>query len=399
MQKKQSQKQMMNNSLLEIKPELAKEWHPTRNGKLTPDEVTIGSHKKVWWLGSCGHEWEAVVKDRVQGNGCPICAGKVVVEGINDLKTINPLLSREWHPSKNKELLPTQVTAKSSKKVWWLGSCGHEWETSISERARGRGCPICAGKIVLKGFNDLESKNPFLAKEWHPVKNGELRPSEITPQSHKKVWWECSLCGSEWEATAYSRQVGNGCPKCAKRLQSSFPEQALYYYIRKAFPDAVNGYRDIFDHVMELDIFIPSEHVGIEYDGKRWHNSESRERELLKYQICKRYGIKLIRVRERSNLLDYEICDDLINTGANDEETVRNVASLLNVTVDVNINRDRFVIYSGYIEQLRGNSLLSEYPEIAREWHPKKNDGLQPEFFSPRNDAKVWWLCPQGHEY
>ena len=396
-----SEKPQVNKSniLLFAHPKLAKEWHPYLNDSLTPADVTIGSYKKVWWLGSCGHEWEAVVKDRVRGYGCPICAGKRVVEGVNDLKTIYPRIAKEWHPINNKGLLPTQVTSNSHKKVWWLGSCGHQWETTVSERARGRGCPICAGKIVLKGFNDLETNNPFLAREWNPTRNGKLIPSEVAPQSHKKVWWECSLCGYEWEATVYTRQVGNGCPKCAKRLQSSFPEQALYYYIKKAFPDTINGYRDIFDHVMELDIFIPSEHVGIEYDGKHWHNSESRERELLKYQICKKHGIKLIRVRETSNLLDYEICDDLVNVSKNIEETINNVANQVNAKIDVNISRDRFVIYSGYIEQLKEKSLSSEYPEIAKEWHTKKNEGLKPEFFSPRNDAKVWWLCPRGHEY
>lgn len=387
------------NTLKKANPELASEWHPTKNGKLRPDEVTIGSHKNVWWLGVCGHEWEAVVKDRVRGYGCPICAGKRVVKGVNDLKTVNPELAREWHPTKNGKLRPDEVITGSHRKVWWLGSCGHEWEASIYERAIGRGCPICAGKVVLKGFNDLETKSPFLASEWNISKNGALGPANVAPQSHKTVWWTCSLCGFEWEAPVYSRQAGNGCPKCAKRLQSSFPEQALYYYIGKAFPDTINGYRDIFDNVMELDIYIPSEHVGIEYDGKHWHDSKSRKRELLKYQICKEYGIRLVRVREAGNLLDYEICDDLIITEESLEETIRNVASLLNVTVDVDVSRDRLVIYSRYIEQLRDNSLLSKYPEIAREWHPKKNEGLRPEFFSPRNDAKVWWLCPREHEY
>ena len=390
---------MINNSLSEIKPQIAREWHSSKNGKLTPNDVSIGSHKKVWWLGSCGHEWEAVIKDRVRGNGCPICAGKRVVEGFNDLETKNPFLAREWHPNKNRELLPTQVTSNSKKKVWWLGTCGHEWETSVSERARGRGCPICAGKTVLKGFNDLETKNPFLAREWHPLKNGELLPSKIAPQSHKKVWWECSLCGYEWEATVYCRQAGNGCPKCAKRLQSSFPEQALYYYIKKAFPDTINGYRDIFDHVMELDIFIPSKHVGIEYDGKHWHQHNSREREITKYRICKKNNIKLIRVREQSNLLDYGICDDLIVADSNADTTIKRVTDYLGITVDINTARDRNEIFSGYIKQLKSNNLSLLYPDIASEWHPTKNSDLKPDFFTPHNDIKVWWICPKGHEY
>ena len=64
------------NSLQIINPELAKEWHPTKNGDLTPHDVTTGSNKKVWWLGKCGHEWYVSPHSRGKGSGCPICAGK-----------------------------------------------------------------------------------------------------------------------------------------------------------------------------------------------------------------------------------------------------------------------------------------------------------------------------------
>jgi hypothetical protein len=55
-------------------PALVAEWHPTKNGDLTPADVFAGSGRKVWWLCEEGHEWEAIGSSRTWGTGCPICA-------------------------------------------------------------------------------------------------------------------------------------------------------------------------------------------------------------------------------------------------------------------------------------------------------------------------------------
>ena len=57
-------------------PELAEQWHPTRNYPLAAQSVTSGSGKKVWWLCANGHEWRAVINSRTRGMGCPYCAGQ-----------------------------------------------------------------------------------------------------------------------------------------------------------------------------------------------------------------------------------------------------------------------------------------------------------------------------------
>ncbi len=76
----------MNNSLAEVYPELVSEWSE-KNLPLTPDDITFGSNKKMWWKGACGHEWQTSVKARSNGENCPICSGARVIEGINDLTT------------------------------------------------------------------------------------------------------------------------------------------------------------------------------------------------------------------------------------------------------------------------------------------------------------------------
>lgn len=107
----------MSNILSEVHPELVAEWSD-KNLPLTPDRITYGSNKVVWWKGACGHEWQTSVKARSNGENCPICSGARVIEGINDLATLKPELADEWS-SKNDPLKPTMVTTGSHKKVIW----------------------------------------------------------------------------------------------------------------------------------------------------------------------------------------------------------------------------------------------------------------------------------------
>lgn len=138
----------MDNSLANKHPELISEWSE-KNYPLTPDTVTFGSNKVMWWKGSCGHEWQASIKARSSGENCPICSGARVAQGINDLATLKPTIAAEWS-DKNKELKPTMVTVGSSKKVIWKGACGHEWVASIKSRTvNGTGCPYCSHNTIL----------------------------------------------------------------------------------------------------------------------------------------------------------------------------------------------------------------------------------------------------------
>ena len=105
----------------------------------------------------------------------------------NSLQITYPELAKQWHPLKNGDLLPSQVTAFSSKKAWWICNRGHEWQASIANRSLGAGCPFCKRKIPISGETDLLTVNPILANQWHPTINGDLRPSQVTAFSHKKA--------------------------------------------------------------------------------------------------------------------------------------------------------------------------------------------------------------------
>ena len=133
----------------------------------------------------------------------------------------NAQLMAEWDWGKNNEFNfnPEILTLGSHKKTWWKCSQGHEWQATINNRNKGRGCPVCSGNKVLKGNNDLQTVNPILAKEWNYEKNDNLKPEDFKPNSGKKVWWKCSE-GHEWQATIDHRNNGSRCPICVKEKRS-----------------------------------------------------------------------------------------------------------------------------------------------------------------------------------
>jgi hypothetical protein len=228
------------NDMATTHPELSAEWHPTKNGDLTPQDVKAGSNRKVWWKHVdplCavpgGYEWQTQVIERSAGSGCPFCAGQAVVSGVNDMATTHPELAAEWHPTKNGDLTPQGVSAGTGKKIWWKHadpSCavpgGHEWQSTGGNRSgQGSGCPVCSSykKPVVTGVNDMATTHPELAAEWHPTKNGDLAPQDVVAGTAKKIWWKHSdpSCvfpgGYEWQVTGNSRtnkRGSTGCPAC-----------------------------------------------------------------------------------------------------------------------------------------------------------------------------------------
>ena len=221
------------NLLVITHPEIAAQWHPTKNSKFQLEQMTSRSGKKVWWLGECGHEWDSVIQVRVRYNsGCPICKGRRLLSGFNDLLTKRPDLVAQWHPTLNGDLSVQDIIYSSGKSAWWLGDCGHEWEALIRNRTiLGNGCPICKGKKVLVGFNDLATVSPDIAKEWSS--RNKATPQEVTISSGKEYWWICTH-GHEWKVSPAKRNRGDGCPYCSGHrlksgfndLQAKFPEVA-----------------------------------------------------------------------------------------------------------------------------------------------------------------------------
>lgn len=135
------------NKILGVKyPHLIKEWHPDKNGQITPFNITYGSAKNIWWICENGHEWQIAVKHRSSGAGCNRCKWLKIAEK-KSLAINFPDIASQWHPDKNESVLtPHTVSGGSDKKIWWRCSFGHEWQEKVNNRVNGNGCPYCSGR-------------------------------------------------------------------------------------------------------------------------------------------------------------------------------------------------------------------------------------------------------------
>ena len=189
------------NDLATLQPEFAKEadgWDPT--------QVSKYSNKKVNWKCAQGHKWRVSINSRSTfQTGCPTCSGQKILKGFNDLASINPSLANQamgWNPS--------DTAQWSHKLVNWKCELGHTYKARIADRSSGDGCPFCIGKKVLVGFNDLETKNPILARQAYG-----WDPKTVTEFSNKSLTWQCQE-GHKWKSSINHRSNGRGCPSCAK---------------------------------------------------------------------------------------------------------------------------------------------------------------------------------------
>lgn len=408
-----------------VSPNLAKEWNYDKNGLLKPTEVTYKSDKKVWWKCALGHEWEARIANRQRaGIGCPYCAGSKTLKGFNDLETRCKANKREellveWNYNKN-HIMPDEISPANNKKVWWICSLGHEWDSTIGSRTIGRpsGCPYCSNppKRILIGFNDLESwcktnQRENLLTEWDYEKN-DISPTEVTFGSGKYVWWKCSK-NHEWKTQVHNRTEGSktNCPICA-RTQTSFPEQAVAFYLRKEY-EILQRYRI---KGREVDVFIPKYNIAIEYDGSMWHSGKDKvKQDLEKTKKLVSEGITLIRLRETKDNMSVNIVDGqyVIEFVAGNgkyvttefEWALNELYKVINSITNhkdvpiIDMNEDELQIRAYYMNVLKENSVASVFPELIEEWDVEKNEGITPDVFSARNNKRVWWKCSKGHSW
>ena len=204
-------------SFAEVCPKIAKEWHPTKNGELTPFDVNAGSAYIAWWKCPKGddHEWQSTVKNRKYGQGCGVCSGKIVVRSTC-LATNYPNIAKEWHPIKNKPLTPKTVTSYSNRKVWWKCTIGDEFIATVVHRTLDKtNCPYCANqKVRDNGDNSHAAIYPESALEWDFKLNYPIRPNNITPSARQKYWWKCNTCGYKYKQSPYQRANGSRCGEC-----------------------------------------------------------------------------------------------------------------------------------------------------------------------------------------
>lgn len=326
-------------------PELAKEWHPTKNGDLKPSEVSAYSNKKVWWYliyddpktnKRFEFEWEASIMGRNQRNGCPYLSGRKIYVGFNDLFSTNPECRERWNFELN-IINPYEVTKSSSKVAWWKCEYGHSWEQPIQSIIRHKSkCPICTGRKLIVGVNDLATVRKDLVPQWNQEKN-EYPPEHYKACSKQKVWWICEK-GHEWEAIIASRALNNnGCPYCSG-----------HYPI-----EGENDLRTVYPNI-----------------AKEWHYGKNE--------------LPPERYKPFSNQKVWWICEK-------GHEWEARIAKRT-------LTGSKCPYCSGY-KVTEENSIKTLYPELMKEWDYDKNQDIRPEECSAGSEKKVHWICEKGHEW
>lgn len=275
----------MSNSLAERFPLLVDEWS-WKNEK-SPDQVSAFSHKKVWWIGKCGHEWEMMVSDRSNGHGCPYCNDNKLLKGFNDLRTKRPDLAKEWS-TKNMPLQSDRVTVAHEGAYWWrCRECGCEYKAWIQSRIGGSKCPYCTGRKIKIWVNDLTTTDPEISEEWNYEMNKTV-PYLIGRNSRKEYWWECSK-GHPWKAKVYDRVMGMvTCYVCTKEFLYDLP---LMLMVKGLIENDIQ-YRLSDETItgIPIDLYIPELKVAV-FLKDTW---QQRNMEL-NVSLCKLKGIKCYR--------------------------------------------------------------------------------------------------------
>ena len=298
------------NDLATVCPELVEEWSD-KNVETDIRSYTAGSQKKVWWRGKCGHEWQAVIKNRANGSKCPYCTSHKIKKGENDLESIRPDIAKEWS-ERNYPIKPSDVMANTNRKYWWKCDKGHEWKALVSSRNKGTKCPYCSGIILLQGFNDLAATNPELVSEWSDKNN--ISPNSVNAKSRISIIWSCRTCGYEWSTPIYKRVNGGVCP-CCKRLEKlkgnvnteyinkckeifeiNYPWLLMKYVL---IDNGIKIVEDDTDEIgIKLQIYIPEYNSAVIIQEKRYLEGQSYRREIVRNRLCRAKGIRLFRILE-----------------------------------------------------------------------------------------------------
>lgn len=393
------------NDLQTLSPDIAKELHPTLNGDLRASDVHNGSNKNLWWLCPRRHSYQKVVAKRTaRGQNCPICRLE-----DNSFAHVHPELLKYWDYEKNTELHPETVLYGSERKAWWICEEGHSYSQRVNAKSRGAGCPICTHQQVSEEIC-LATVNPEIAKEWHPTKNGNLTPHNVMPSAHKKVWWLCPF-GHEYRTVIYARQR-TGCPICDFEKRTSFPEQAIRYYLGKLFPadsrSDVGGF--------EADIYCPTLKVAVEYDGEYFHVGDDNDaREARKNDYFTEKGILLFRVKESKQIIEFDCHEteygyEINTTYSQDYYFIDDVVTVIvekinerfekNCSVTVDVVKDKVDIINLYAQQKDSNSFLAQKPLGAQKWDYEKNGEIDLRLLPKTSKKKYWWKCPTcGNEW
>lgn len=321
-------------NLAETHPHLVASWDRQGNAPLRPEDVTRGSGRKVRWI--CvvdpSHRWRATVESRTRGSGCPYCAGRAIAAG-QSLAERYPEIATQWHPTRNGRLSPLNVLPGSGKQVWWVCQMdsSHVWKTPVRYRARGHGCPYCAG-VKVRAEESLAITHPEIAREWHPTLNRGRSVAAITAHSDAVVFWQCPKAFHHlYRRKVRTRVQGRGCPWCVRDRTPRNPLAVAAPELAQEWHPQFNG--NSSPEQVEVDA----------YQAVWWQ--------------CRRDPKHVFRASPRKRL------------------------------------RKPACPFCARRKAQRDRSLAMTHPDLVHAWHQRRNGKLKPDQVSPKSTRVVWWKC------
>ncbi|WIE81350.1 zinc-ribbon domain-containing protein [Curtobacterium sp. MCSS17_016] len=277
------------------------------------------------------------------------------------LLELHPDIAADWHPTKNGDVGPGDVSSGSGfYAAWRCAKCGHEWPTTVSARSIGRGCRPCASVKIGRARStptpgkSLADVYPDVAAEWHPSRNGDLRPQDVKPAAGTEVVWLCGTCSHEWPAPVNNRTRGTGCSKCAEKDRAR----------KQATPAPGESLADLRPDVAA------DWHPTKNGDVTPWAvNVGSVFRAEWRCHVCGHEWPSVVGSRTRPR-----------GSGCSECAKLRIGASRSTPKA--------------------GESLQDLFPNLAKEWHPTKNGDLMPSMVKPGARNRVNWVCSAcGYEW
>ena len=235
-------------------------------------------------------EFEQAAGNHMNGAGCPRCgkhSGKISrTHSFAEFKELSNLRHE------GRYIYPEQVYTNNKIPVTIKCPEHGVFKQRPDTHLRGSGCPECGN--AAKGTKAQLGVSEFL-KRANEVHNGLYEYVGLYKGMHVNTTIECAVHGL-FKQTPSNHLKGAGCPRCVSHVSKA--EDAIYNWIKEFAPDAVQSDRTQIKP-LELDIWIPSKNIAIEYHGLYWHTDDRRsDAHRKKYVQCAAQGITLVQIFE-----------------------------------------------------------------------------------------------------
>ena len=390
--------------LFEKRPELRKLWSKKNDPSIKPELITSGLAQEFFWDCPKGHTFSAAPSKLSEGRGCNYCSGKRVLEGFNDLGCTDPNKASFFNEKKNGFSAHEIVFGSTKQGIWWVCPSGHEWQQDLRGFKAKSGCPVCKGRIAVRGANDLATSHPNLANQLRKNYTDE-QIAEVLPNSTKKLKWNCEN-SHEWEAPVRDRVAGASCPYCLNKFvwkgyndfSSVHPELVAEWDEGKnsKSPDEVvagSGYKAhwkcALGHEWQTPVHRRSDGRGCLYCANREVWAGFNDLRTRFPEVASEWDMKRNKIGPE---------DVLFGTNEKYFWNCPSGHSYVSQVSKRTLEGTGCPVCRGFLVVEGVNDLGSQRPALAKRWSSSNTEKPKDVFYNSRSKNYIF-LCSQGHEY